>query len=534
MNNLAKQQKTNDKKTIITQTSIFMDETEGLLYEEIFNHDEEKVQFIAWDQEKEKLVFKDFFKVETSDVDYIFKPILDDAVKKGAVLLPSNAIPYDTTKSLINEIETHIHKYVDLSDNFRRISSWYCLTTWLLDKIGTTSFLRAIGDYGTGKSRFLRVIGGLCYKPLLISGAVTTAPIYRMMDRWNGSLVIDEMDFKFTDETSEIAKILNCGNERGKPVMRCSKDDPNKIEFFDPFGPKIMVTRKKFQDQALESRCLTEIMKETNRKDIPIILTEEFYENEEILRNKLLMFRLQNWDKIKPTRLEEIDLGDIEPRLKQDIISFVTLFWNVDGMRQTFTDFVHRYSNELVEERSTSFEGMIVNSIFSLNPNPVTPDMNITSFTSQDIAEKMTELYNLENKPTPRKVGHYLKNILGLQTKHARIGAKDGRFLVWEPERMRMLRRKYVLSEKCDTSDVCDGIVGERIGNVTLDNYDKKPLHEKIMDVKSYIEKVVENGHEGVSYTALIDHFDEVTISKLIESTQLIKIPGKDLYQWSG
>jgi len=61
-----------------------------------------------------------------------------------------------------------------------------------------------------------------------------------------------------------------------------------------------------------------------------------------------------------------------------------------------------------------------------------------------------------------------------------------------------------------------------------------KPLHDKIADVKNYVEKVMSSGHDGVSYDALVDHFEESLISKLIESGQLVKIPGTDIYKWEG
>jgi len=65
-------------------------------------------------------------------------------------------------------------------------------------------------------------------------------------------------------------------------------------------------------------------------------------------------------------------------------------------------------------------------------------------------------------------------------------------------------------------------------------DYHNSSLLDKIMSMKAYVEHVIEVGHEGVSYTALIDHFPETLISRLIESGQLFKIPGKDLYRWGG
>ncbi len=62
----------------------------------------------------------------------------------------------------------------------------------------------------------------------------------------------------------------------------------------------------------------------------------------------------------------------------------------------------------------------------------------------------------------------------------------------------------------------------------------KKNLHEKISEVKLYVNNIIMKGHDGVSYAALKDHFDEPFISKLIESQQLFKIPNTDCYKWEG
>src|SRR5207244_5816333 len=104
--------------------------------------------------------------------------------------------------------------------------------------------LRERGDYGSGKTRFLLVVGALCYKPIFASGASTTSPLFRIMDAFRGTLILDESDFRLSDERAEIVKILNCGNARGFPVLRT---EVNRAKEFDPraytvFGPKIVAT----------------------------------------------------------------------------------------------------------------------------------------------------------------------------------------------------------------------------------------------------------------------------------------------------
>ena len=152
-----------------------------------------------------------------------------------------------------------IHRYVDVSPLFEEITSYYVLFTWVYDAFNELPYLRLRGDTGTGKTRFLLTAGSLCYKPIYASGASTVSPLFRILDSVRGTLIIDEGDFRFSDEKAEIVKILNNGNARGFPVLR--SESVNGREFspraYAVFGPKLVSTRGFFQDRALESRCIT-------------------------------------------------------------------------------------------------------------------------------------------------------------------------------------------------------------------------------------------------------------------------------------
>ena len=42
-----------------------------------------------------------------------------------------------------------------------------------------------------------------------LSGASTVSPIFHVLEAFNPTLVLDEADFKFSDATADLAKILN-------------------------------------------------------------------------------------------------------------------------------------------------------------------------------------------------------------------------------------------------------------------------------------------------------------------------------------
>src|SRR5204863_8860180 len=103
---------------------------------------------------------------------------------------------------------------------FLQVASFYLLFTWVYDDFNELPYLRLRGDPGCGKTRFLLTVGSLCYKPIFASGASTVSPLFRLLDAIRGTLIIDEGDFRFSDEKAEIVKILNNGNARGFPVLR--------------------------------------------------------------------------------------------------------------------------------------------------------------------------------------------------------------------------------------------------------------------------------------------------------------------------
>lgn len=113
----------------------------------------------------------------------------NNLLKTSALVLPSGPEEYGTEHELIGEIQAYIHRYVDLSPAFERLASYYVLLSWVYDAFNEVPYLRVRGDYGTGKTRFLLVVGALCYKSFLASGASTVSPIStrstRSAERWS-------------------------------------------------------------------------------------------------------------------------------------------------------------------------------------------------------------------------------------------------------------------------------------------------------------------------------------------------------------
>jgi hypothetical protein len=425
----------------------------GDLLEQVYIPEKKQTYFLRYDKKNDETINMD--RVEEHGNLYL--PIVDDLLQKEVVILPTKTEEYGTEDDLELEIECFIKTWLDVSDEHLQKAVWYVLLTWVSDNLHTLPYLRALGDYGTGKTRYLDVIGGICYKPMFVGGSVRSAPIYRVIDRWRGTAIFDEFTLNKSDETEDIVQILNNGFQRGKPVLRC-KEGSNSVIAFDPFGPKILATRNTFKDKALESRCLTEILKVTSRKDIPIDLNKKFFEKRKELQNKLLLYRFRNHEHMEIDESLNIDFGNIIPRVKQSFSSFVVLFQYNQERLNNFIRYVKEYNKEVVEENASSFDGQIFNAYMELlnyhtDEQQSFDDYKPDHITSSDIKNKLVENGWSEEKLHASTIGRHLKS-LGFKTKPTKIAGKTKKVLEVDDELYKNLVSRYGVTVVTEVTEV--------------------------------------------------------------------------------
>lgn len=390
----------------------------------------------------------------------LFLPPKDDLVQKGTVLLPTAPEEYGDTESLIWKVEDFIYRYLDVSEGFQKLASYYVLLTWIYECFEVLPYLRALGDYGSGKTRFQKVIGSLCYRPMFAGGATTPSPIFRIIDIYHGTLVLDEADFRFSSADAEIIKIFNCGYCKGVPVLRTEGGDKtDRIPVsYDVYGPKIIGTRTRFDDPALESRCLTESMQVSSRKDIPIHLPRDFEAKALEIRNMLLLFRIRNYKQI------DIDLNlaitGVESRMNQIILPILSIIKDAD-IREDIKNFVTDYSNQLRTNRSDELPACILKIMLKMvkDQQKLSPK-DIASMFNLGRDEKQGEFHI-----SPAKVGRINSANLIFKTRLIN-GVTE---FLWEPELAKKLCFRYAI-------DYPENKKVEDVEFVDDSNMDKSPV----------------------------------------------------------
>lgn len=353
----------------------------------------------------------------------------NNLITTGCVLLPSRPEPYGDKAGLIAEIRTYLRRYVDLSPEFESVAAHYALLSWVHDAFSEVPYLRFRGDYGTGKTRALLTLGAVCYRPFFASGASTVSPIFHILDAFGGTLILDEADFRFSDATAGLTKILNNGNAAGLPVLRSV---PNRHKEYSPrafrvFGPKLVGMRDRFADDALESRFLTEETGlRTVRPDIPLQTPPSLHHDALTLRNKLLTWRLQTLSQVEslPDRVVET----IDARFNQVALPLLSLMDDpVDReglVRRLVTE-----QRRVHAERARSLPAAVVRCALALMTQ-ATGDLRLSR-----LADAVSRESDVEGgrSVTAKWLGWFLRTRLQVPT--LRVG---GSFVIPQSERSRL------------------------------------------------------------------------------------------------
>jgi hypothetical protein len=174
---------------------------------------------------------------------------LAESVNKGmprdAFIARCNDAPEwrpDSGANLLDGVFRFVQRYVSLSESQARVVTLWILHTYCLDAAYYTPYLAITSaEKQCGKSRLLEVLEAFAWNPLR-TASISPSALYRAVEKWKPTLLIDEADaaFRGNRETIEALRgVLNAGFQRGLYAVRSvgqgTKMEPEK---FSTFGAK--------------------------------------------------------------------------------------------------------------------------------------------------------------------------------------------------------------------------------------------------------------------------------------------------------
>jgi hypothetical protein len=419
--NKIKSKSTTEKRAKIA----YLPEAGGFLIELVYNPITKTPAFAVYDAQKDCVTYE-----ESISFDYpnIYYPFIDDNVIKGSVLLPSQAEEYGSDEDLYREVDAFIAKlFNEPNRTYRTFNTLYVFFSWVYDKLRSWCYIQHLGRAGGGKTRALEAIGYLCYRPILLGGADSAACMFRMLDHYRGTAIIDEATFSDKSEAHQaIVQILNVGYKIDGTVGRCEGDDNRQVRYCVG-GPKILATREDFYDDGLRSRCFVRRMGRDNRIKTgpdkqPFILPDSFKQEALAIRNRLLFWRFRHW---KDARLNiELEIKGVESRINEIVVPILGVMCN-DAVKKDIEELAREQQEDLKQQRQSSLEGQILKAILEIGLD------------SADIAPaEIKEIINKDRKEKPVATTRVTKKLKQMELKVHQYG---NRYLLTSCEKNREL-----------------------------------------------------------------------------------------------
>jgi hypothetical protein len=152
-----------------------------------------------------------------------------------------------------------------------------------------------------GKSRLLTLLLKLVRRPMP-GVALTAATLYRAIEKWHPTLLIDEADGLLKDskgnDNVELRSVINASHTRDFAFVPRCVGEAHDVQNFSTWAPKALALIGRMPDSMMDRAILIQMRRKTKSEQVTRI-RETPQEAFEELRSRIVRFCQDNADKIK-------------------------------------------------------------------------------------------------------------------------------------------------------------------------------------------------------------------------------------------
>jgi hypothetical protein len=421
----------------------------------------------------------DLGETDLHDRKIVYMPVENEALRKGLIIVP-RGVKEANWKEVLEEADSFAFSCYDpcSKEAFVKLLERVACGSWFLDRFvgdplleiaGVGKFAPIIpirGPSQSGKNRLAFVLRMLSYRPYFEMSTYRVPSLYRPLDLWQGTLILDEADMANTTERSEFIHFLNC-RATGTPISRQDPQNPKRTHVFCNFGLTILTQRKQFDDNATESRCLP-FYSEVTDKQLPTVETDEMLKMGLELQDKLLWLRMKFYREVVIEKSTWLN-GLSDPRLNASLLPLVALSKYESSIYETIMQTAKDVERLKIEEKSTSEDGLVVNylwekiqdGLFECWNNPIFYVLQKRSVIHEKVGETEHEREIKEPLTTTGLSEHFKwsprtarKVVRGLAlcrqniSNFVKVGNKSYRAIFFEPSKLERRLREFVVDYK--------------------------------------------------------------------------------------
>jgi len=199
---------------------------------------------------------------------------------------------------LLDEISAILHRFVVLPKHAGTAISLWILFTHLIEAAEVAPILAIVSpEKRCGKTTLLAFLSRLAYRPLTASN-VSASAVFRCIESWAPTLIIDEAD-TFLADNEELRGVINSGHTRATAyVLRCVGDD-HEARRFSTWGAKAIALIGNLPDTLMDRAIAIEL-----RRKLPSDTVVRFRRDTDLgpLARRCMRFAVDNADRIRGLR----------------------------------------------------------------------------------------------------------------------------------------------------------------------------------------------------------------------------------------
>jgi len=169
---------------------------------------------------------------------------------------------------LLSDMVAAIRRYMFMPEHSTNAAALWAVHTFIVDGFTHSPRLAIRSpEKMCGKSTLLDILELLTWRPLL-TPSITGAGLFRVVEAWRPTLLLDEQDNTFGGEDGSYRAILNQGHRaKGGYAIRCDGDD-NTPRKFNVFGAVALALIGELPD-TLGSRCIKIDLQRAKSGELP-------------------------------------------------------------------------------------------------------------------------------------------------------------------------------------------------------------------------------------------------------------------------
>lgn len=189
--------------------------------------------------------------------------------------------------ALYHEIGCIIEKYIVLPQGGLHALGLWCMGTYAFDDFHIfPKLIFHSPEKRCGKSTALDVVEAISNRALF-SSSITPAALFRVIDKYHPTLVIDEADTFISGRNDELIGIINSSHARNRAFVIRTVGDNHEPKQFSTWSPQAFASIKQLQDTIMDRSVIIELRRKTKDERTTRIRTT-LKEELKPLRQKLL------------------------------------------------------------------------------------------------------------------------------------------------------------------------------------------------------------------------------------------------------